>query len=298
MKTFYEFGEIIKSNTKFTIFGIPWDTLTTKEGVVSRNAPEKIRDISYELALTTELGDEVPTLPVCDMGNIEIDVNEISKNIQIIERFVGKLYDSKPSIIPVMIGGDHFCTYPTYSGINKALDHENIGILVFDAHLDFYDTWEGNKYSHATITHRLFDLEYINNQNILIVGTRDIDIPEKDLADKDGLKYLNAYELNRNTNKLIQRIINFFHDSNIEQLYLSIDIDVLDSSSAPGTGYAIPGGFSYRELWHILRKLTTFFTIIGFDVVEVAPNLDLANNITCKTAAKIIIELISFIQNK
>ena len=244
MKTFYEFGEIIKSETQFAFFGVPWDALTTKKGVVSRNAPERIRAVSYDLALTTELGVEIPSLPVCDMGNVEINSDE-TKNIQTIERFIGNLYDTKPNIVPVMIGGDHFCTYPVYSGINKVLDYENVGILVFDAHLDFYNTWEGNQYSHATISHRLFDLEDITSQNLLILGTRDIDIPEKDLAGQHNLKYFNAYELNHNVNEFIQRIINFFHDSNIEQLYLSIDIDVLDPSIAPGTGYAIPGCFSY-----------------------------------------------------
>ena len=79
---------------------------------------------------------------------------------------------------------------------------------------------------------------------------------------------------------------------------MSIDIDALDPSIAPGTGFAIPGGFSYREIWIILRELTKNFNIRGFDLVEVAPNLDNANNMTCNLAAKLIIEFISFIAKK
>ena len=74
-------------------------------------------------------------------------------------------------------------------------------------------------------------------------------------------------------------------------------IDVLDPSIAPATGYAIPGGLSYRELWHILRALAKSFNIIGFDLVEVAPNLDPPNNVTANLAAKLIIEFISFISH-
>jgi agmatinase len=298
MKTFYDFGEIIKPHTNFVIFGIPWDTLTTKRDVVSRDAPEIIRKVSYELALTTELGSKIPDLNVCDLGNVEIKLGEVSNNLTTIETFIHDIYKEKAGIVPVMVGGDHFCTYPTLKGINTSSSSEDVGVVVFDAHLDFYDEWEGNKFSHATISRRLLDLQFIDQQSILIVGARDVDIPEQRLAEEFDIEYINAYELNHNINEFTQRIINFFHDSNIEELYFSIDIDVLDPSIAPGTGYAIPGGFSYRELWHILRNLTLFFTIIGFDLIEVAPNLDLANNITCKTAAKIIIELISFIQNK
>jgi len=297
MKTFFEFGEIIKDTTEFVIFGIPWDSLTTKAGIDSHSAPKKIRDISYDLALTTETGHDIPNLKVCDMGDIALDSEDVSTNIHTIEKFVKELYKNKSDIIPIMIGGDHFSTYPTLKGIGKSINTDNVGIIVFDAHLDFYNTWKDNIYSHATITHRVFDLNWVNQYNILVVGTRDIDIPEKELAEKYNLHYFNAYELNNNTEEYIQRIINFFHSNNIEKLYLSIDIDVLDPSAAPGTGYAIPGGFSYRELWTILRKLTTFFSIIGFDMVEVAPNLDLPNDVTCTIAAKIIIELISFIQN-
>ena len=95
------------------------------------------------------------------------------------------------------------------------------------------------------------------------------------------------------------KIVSFFQNSNIKSLYVSIDIDVLDPSIAPGTGYAIPGGFSYRELWQILKLISQNFNIFGLDLVEVSPNLDTANNLTLNVAAKLLTEFISFIeQNK
>jgi len=95
-----------------------------------------------------------------------------------------------------------------------------------------------------------------------------------------------------------QKIINFLKQSNINDIYISIDIDALDPSIAPGTGFAIPGGLTYRELWLILRQIAEEFNIIAFDIVEVAPNLDLPNNITSNLATKIIMELMSFISTK
>jgi agmatinase len=94
---------------------------------------------------------------------------------------------------------------------------------------------------------------------------------------------------------LIENVIDFFKNSKIKHLYVSIDIDVFDPSTAPATGYAIPGGLTYRDMWQILKAITKNFDIVGFDLVEVAPNLDIPSNLTSNLAAKLISEFISFI---
>ena len=198
-----------------------------------------------------------------------------------------------------MIGGDHFCTYPVVKAVGDQLEKkEEFGVLIFDSHLDFYQEWDKGVYSHATISHRIYDLEYVNNNNLLIVGTRDIDIEEFDLASSENIKYLNAYHIIDGLDYYIDSIKEFFKKSNIKNLYVSIDIDALDPSVAPGTGYAIPGGFSYRDIWKILKEITEVFNVIGFDLVEVAPNLDLENKMTCILAAKLIVEFMYFIRSK
>jgi agmatinase len=298
--TFFDFGEVIDQESRFVIFGIPWDYLTSIQIANSAIAPKKIREVTHNLALTTELGLEIPILNVVDLGDISIKPKAVKQNIKNIETFIKDLYKQKKDIIPVMIGGDHFCTYPVLKAINEQIrDKERFGVLIFDSHLDFYDSWDKGVYSHATISRRTFDLDNINNKNLMIVGTRDIDIPELDSAKDKKITYQNAYLLQEfGLENYTNRIINFFDKSGIHDLYLSIDIDVLDPSAAPATGYAIPGGFSYREFWYILKKLAETFTILAFDLVEVSPNLDLPNNMTSTLAAKLIIELISFISSK
>ena len=124
----------------------------------------------------------------------------------------------------------------------------------------------------------------------------DIDIPELKIAKSNEITYFNSYVLHDiGIEAFTNNIIEFFEKSDIKDLYISIDIDALDPSIAPGTGYAIPGGFTYREVWKILREVAKNVNIIGFDIVEVSPTLDLPNNITLKVAAKIIIELMYFI---
>ena len=296
---FFDFGEVINSETEFVVFGIPWDYLTSIESPNSALAPSEVRKVSNDLALTTELGYIIPDLNVVDIGDINInDEENVDENISKIIAFLNSIYSQKESIIPVMIGGDHFCSYPVIKAIGDNFERKNeFGVLIFDAHLDFYKEWDKGMFSHATISHRIFDLDYINKKNLVIAGTRDIDIPELKIANDKGIYHLDAYRfLEDGLNKSIEQIIEFFKSSKIKSLYISIDIDALDPSIAPGTGFAIPGGYSYREMWKTLREITKSFNIVGFDLVEVAPNLDLQSKVTCNLAEKLIIELISFIK--
>ncbi|MFX1479648.1 MAG: arginase family protein [Promethearchaeota archaeon] len=293
---FFNFGKKINKKTRFVIFGVPWDYLTSSDLPNSSTSPKSIRDLTDDIGYTTELGFHIPDFQAADIGDVEIKPTEIELNLNTIDKFVKAIYNQNESSIPVMIGGDHFCTFPVVKAVGDQLKtKEEFGVLVFDAHLDFYEKWDKGVYSHATISHRIFDLDYVNNHNFLVVGTRDIDIEEKELASVEKLEYINAHKLIDGVDYFIDQIKAFFEKSKIKKLYVSIDIDALDPSIAPGTGYAIPGGFSYREMWKILKETAANFNIIGFDLVEVAPNLDLKNKMTCILAAKLIVEFISFI---
>ncbi|TFG17307.1 MAG: agmatinase [Promethearchaeota archaeon] len=295
--SFYDYGGVIDKNTKFVIFGIPWDYLTSIEAPNSAIAPDKIREVTNNLALSTEMGAEIPKLKVVDIGDIPIERENIETNLTKIKKFVKEIYRQKNDVIPIMIGGDHFCSYPVIKAVGDNFERKDeFGVLIFDAHLDFYEEWDKGVYSHATISHRVFDLKYINDTNLLIVGTRDIDIPELKLSEEENIHHFDAYLVSEyGLSNLIDNIIDFFQNSKIKYLYVSIDIDVFDPSTAPATGYAIPGGLTYREIWQILKSIASKFNIIGFDLVEVAPNLDLPNNLTSNLAAKLIAEFISFI---
>ena len=295
--TFYDYGNTIDKDTKFVIFGIPWDYLTSIKAPNSAIAPEKIREVTNNLALSTEMGAEIPKLKVVDIGDISIESENVEKNLKEIKKFVHEIYRLKEDIIPIMIGGDHFCSYPVIKAVGDNFrKKEEFGVLIFDAHLDFYEEWDKGVYSHATISHRVFDIDYVNNTNLLIVGTRDIDIPELKLSEEQDIHHFDAYLVSEfGLSNLIDNIIDFFHNSKVKYLYISVDIDVFDPSTAPATGYAIPGGFSYREMWQILKSIAKQFNIVGFDLVEVAPNLDIPSNLTSNLAAKLIVEFISFI---
>ncbi|MFX1378847.1 MAG: agmatinase [Promethearchaeota archaeon] len=296
---FFDSSEIINQDTQFVIFGIPWDYLTSIDLPNSSIAPQRIRDVTNDIGWTSELGWPINKFNIVDAGDVPIEKLNIEKNLNAIMKFIKDLYKKNEKIIPVMIGGDHFCSYPVIKSVGDLFNKKDeFGVLLFDAHLDFYEEWDKGVYSHATISHRVYDLDYMNNKNLLIVGVRDIDIPELELAESENIKYLSGYHLLDGLDNYIEKIISFFKKAGIKSLYVSIDIDTLDPSIAPGTGFAMPGGFTYRELWKVLQEISKHFKIIGFDLVEVAPNLDLDNKMTCNLAAKLIVEFISFIANK
>ena len=295
---FFNFREDINKDTRFVIFGIPWDYLTSTDLPNSSTAPEYIRNTTDDIGFTTELGFHITNFQAADIGNVEIHPKNVELNLRNIDNFLKEIYTQYEEIIPVMIGGDHFCTYPVLKAVGDQLEKkEECGVLIFDAHLDFYQEWDKGVYSHATTSHRIYDLEYVNNKNLLIAGTRDIDIEELNLANSENLKFINAYHIIDGLDDYIDNIKEFFRQSNIKNLYVSIDIDALDPSIAPGTGYAVPGGFSYREMWKILKEIALNFNVIGFDLVEVAPNLDLKNKMTSILAAKLIVEFMHFIRS-
>ncbi|MHA1803467.1 MAG: agmatinase [Promethearchaeota archaeon] len=298
--TFFDVGEVIDEKTEFVLFGIPWDYLTSVDNANSSIAPTHLRKVSRNLALTTELGMEIPNLNLVDVGDVSILPMKVKRNFTSIQHYIEEIYQQKRDVILVMMGGDHFCTYPVVKTIGDNFkEKDKFGVLIFDAHLDFYEEWDKGVYSHATVSHRIFDLDYISNKNLLIAGTRDVDILELELAKQEEIRVFPAHDISTmGLSTYINNLIRFFQTHEISHLYVSIDIDVLDPSIAPGTGFAIPGGLTYRELWHVVKKIAENFNVIGFDVVETSPNLDLPNKITCNVAAKIIIEFISFIKNR
>ncbi len=193
---FFDSGEIIENDTDFVFFGIPWDDLTSIVITKSSESPQKIRKITENMALTTEMGFEVPKLKIVDVGNVLVDLNSTERNIQEIYDFVSSLFEQKKDIIPVMVGGDHFCSYPVIKAIGDSIRNpKNLGVLILDAHLDLYEKYQEKIYSHATVSHLIHNLEFISNKNLLIIGTRDIDVPELKNAEIKGLTYFNAYKL-------------------------------------------------------------------------------------------------------
>lgn len=172
-----------------------------------------------------------------------------------------------------LVGGDHSTSLGLLRAINE--HYKSFGILQIDAHADLRDSYEGFKYSHASIMHNAAELD--NLFNIVQVGIRDQSPGEVDyamLGGKNIMQYPDsllcsaAYQ-GRTWESLVQEMIRHLPPT----VYVSVDIDGLEPSLCPNTGTPVPGGLTFNQLIFLFDEVVkSGRVIVGFDVVEVAPS--------------------------
>ncbi|MHA1648644.1 MAG: agmatinase [Candidatus Helarchaeota archaeon] len=290
----------LKDDSSFVILGIPFEATSTSPRAGAKEAPLAIRKAFNYFSLLTELGIDIFQKKIVDIGDIEVYPSLLEETMTSIEETISLILslrsDNLP--IPITLGGDHFITYPIIRKFLQIFPHK-FGIIIFDAHVDLYDKWlYKEKYAHCTVFHRILELQSIEKEDLLFIGTRDIDYEEAEFLKNTSIKPISSHSISQGDLKaLLSQRFQRLQRRGIDHVYVSIDIDVLDPIFAPGTGYPIPGGLTYRQLWKALDLLTQYFQVIGIDLVEVCPPYD-SSEITSITAARLLMEFIGFITEK
>ncbi|MHA1110067.1 MAG: arginase family protein [Promethearchaeota archaeon] len=287
---FLDLPSEIDENTEFIIIGIPIDGEMTQQRGKCVTAPEVVRKISLDLSLTSEDGTDLNTLHM-------VDLNDVSKDttIEKLTQKISQLLNKVPQAIPIFIGGSHIVSNHTVQALLSRKEIQNLHYISLDAHLDCYDNWKGNKNTHCTVTRRIYETLESKPNQVYVIGARDIDLPELEWVKHVGFNFLRMIDIVENPDMKLEAI--FSERNGIKPpVYLSVDIDVFDPSVAPATGYAIPGGISYRDYLLILNNIAKHFTIVGVDFVEYSPELDLPNKMTAFLIAKLIIETVNMIK--
>ena len=207
----------------------------------------------------------------------EISEVKISSNLDETNRNIENAHGD------IFIGGDHSITYSLF----KSLKSNNKGLIIFDAHVDLDNYTETP--THEDFLRKLIDENHLNPNNLIIIGTRKIWKNELNYIKEKNIrvitpKHLLEVEIEDICDTIMENFRNF------DELYISIDIDVLDPSTAPGTHYTEPNGLQLSRLLYFIRRLKLLKNIKKIDLVEVNP--DIEKNLTIKTAAKIIAELL------
>jgi len=170
---------------------------------------------------------------------------------------------------------------------------EPFGIIHIDAHFDFCDDIRGDRYSHGSTERRALELDNVNGiEDIFFLGVRSIESDELDFFNEHNVQVMSAKEIaKKGADAAVKQVKKQL--GHLKQIYLTIDIDCLDPAYAAGTGTPQFGGLTSRELLTILEGLFEL-PIIGMDIVEAAPCLDLS--LTAIFAArKIITEVCGFL---
>lgn len=270
------------------ILGVPFDSgVSFRPG--ARFGPSAVREASRLLQGYHQFLEVSPfaTQQVADLGDVTANPFNIEEALTAIESAASSYLSQGTKLIA--IGGDHTIALPMLRA--AAGKHGPLALLHFDAHLDTWDTYFGQAYTHGTPFLRAHEEGLLDASRLCHIGTRAALHDPSDLErdERIGFGIISSVDLaRRGVDDVIESIRERIGEAPV---YISIDIDVLDPAHAPGTGTPEGGGLTTRELQMILRGIKGL-NIVSADVVEVAPAYDWAN-ITSTAAANLAYELVA-----
>jgi agmatinase len=264
-------------SSKAVIYGMPMDfTVSFRPG--SRFGPPRIREVSIGLEeYSPYLDRSLEDIAYFDAGDLLLPFGNPARSLDIIGEFVaGVLEDGK---MPVGLGGEHLCSWPIFQEVYKK--YPDMAIIHFDAHADLRESYEGEPLSHSTPLRKAAHL--IGGKNVYQFGIRSGSREEWQFA-RENINFY-PFEVLEPLKKVLPELAG-------RPVYLTIDIDVLDPSAAPGTGTAEAGGITSKELIDAVHAIARAgINVVGCDLVEVAPAYDPTEQ-TQIVAAKVIREML------
>ena len=261
------------------VMGVPYD-LATSNRPGARFGPRAIRAASAQLAWSPPWPsplDPFEALSVVDWGDVDFDFGHPDRVPGQIEAAIAGVMGDGAAVL--MLGGDHFCTYPSLAA--HALAHgDGLGVIQFDAHCDT-GTDDGHRIDHGTMMAHAAARGIVNPARSIQVGIRTT-YPGTDFA---------VWDANRVHEAGVEATVDAIRERvGSGPCYISFDIDCLDPAFAPGTGTPVCGGLSSWQAKAILGLLGGI-DLVGMDVVEVAPPYDHAE-ITALAGATMALELV------
>lgn len=277
-----------KIDADVAVLGAPFD-FGTQWRAGARFGPRSIREASTLFAFghagAYDHEDDVTYLEgvrIVDLGDADIVHTDTMKSHTNIEFGVRKILAA--GALPVVLGGDHSINIPC---INAFSEQEPIHVVQFDAHLDFVDERHGVRFGHGSPLRRASEKPWVTGMTQL--GIRNVSSTAKegyDYARAQGSDILSVRQIRKlGVDAVSARI------PTGKRYYLTIDIDGFDPSIAPGTGTPSHGGFIYYEVLELIAGLAKQGTIVGVDLVEVAPDYDHTGS-TAILAAQLLLNTI------
>jgi arginase len=280
-------------NKNISIIGVPMDLGQMRRGVDMgpsairyAGVVERLENLGYEMK---DLGD----IEIGQAERVHNNPDTNLRNLKAVAEASGKLASKVDEVIssgdfPLIFGGDHSIAIGTLAGVSA--HYENLGVIWYDAHGDLNtgDTSpSGNIHGmplavslgigHEDLTSIGGSTPKIKPENIVIIGARSLDEGERELIKERGIKVYTMHEIDRmGMAKVMEDAIGYLKDRT-DGVHLSLDLDGLDPSDAPGVGTPVLGGISYRESHLAMEMLEEAKIITSAEFVEVNPILDEKN---------------------
>ncbi len=268
--------------------GVPYDE-GTPYAPGARFAPSEIRKMSMRLRFATEDGLTFVDAPQrrrvkiaaagSDLGDVVIHPLDQQATFRSIEARVEEV--AAAGAIPVVLGGDNAITYPAVKGLGQP-----VTLVQFDAHLDYGSGYFTQRHGNSTPMRQLVTDGHAHR--IIHCGIRGLDnaLEDFEVTEAAGNTVISSDDVRCGRAESLLATLDLQG-----AVYVSLDVDVLDPSVAPGTGYHEPGGITLPMLEPLFQAIARQTTLLGCEVVEVSPGFDV-NSVTSLTAAQAIVSLL------
>jgi agmatinase len=278
------------------IVGAPFDGGTSHRSGC-RFGPQAIRFTDYlphdgmrpHMALDV---DPLIELGVVDVGDIEMPSGETERSLAALEAAVTTIASS--GSVPIVLGGDHTIALPDVTGVARHVGWGKVSVIHFDAHADTGDSQFGTLHGHGTPMRRLIESGACRGDRFLQIGLRGY-WPEPETLAWMAEQGMRSFEMAEIVDKGLDAVLTeafAIAMDDCDAVFLSVDVDVVDPGSAPGTGTPEPGGLSARQLLDAVRRIAMELPLAGVDVVEVSPPYD-NGEITAYLANRVVLEALS-----
>jgi agmatinase len=273
------------------ILGVPFDA-ATNDRPGARFGPLALRESSMRFQpvddgggwLDAESGQTIlRAVSIVDAGDVDIRTISLEDNFGRITEAAA--YLRSRCRLPVFVGGDHAVTFP----LVRAFENGPLTIVQFDAHQDYSDDKYGQRLSHDNQMRRVSELPFV--QRIIQIGLRGA------LEHAEPYRAARRHGVHTVTSERIVRhgVEAALADVHPEgDTYITVDIDVLDPATAPGTGFPEPGGIGYYQLKDALLLVARRCRVVAFDLCEVNPTYDSAG-VTARIASRLMLDLMGAI---
>ncbi len=253
---------------------------TVSYGGGTKNGPKEIIKASHQVELFDE---ELNKEPYKEIGIKTIKPFSIKKKI---DKALDQLSNINEEIIaknkfPLVLGGEHSITPGSIKPF--ANKYDEITLLHFDAHADLRESYQGEKFSHASAIKRCLDFK---NVKVVSFGIRNLSKLEMEFYNKNKERIKIFWGKDKSTWNLSQ-LDEFFSGKTV---YITFDVDGFDASIMPATGTPEPGGLLWEDVLPIIKKVCKISKVVGADINELAPikNFDSYNFLVAKLAYKIL----------
>lgn len=260
-------------DAQLVVFGVPFDGTTSfRPGTRFASSVMRNEFIGLE-TYSPYLDRDLVEYKLHDAGDVYIPIGNTKQSLD-------NVYDATKKILndnklPFMIGGEHLVTYPAFKAVHEK--YPDVYLLHFDAHTDLRDAFFGEKLSHATVIKKCWELT--GDNKVFQFGIRSGDRSEFIWSDTHTI--MERYSVNT-----VKEVVNKLLGKNV---YITIDLDILDPSVLPGTGTPEPGGIGFKEMLEAIGYMKDL-NIVGLDVVELSPHYD-PTGVSTAVACKVFREL-------